>query len=170
MSEWFIEVARRHRRFDVEVLDLKVIDLPLFAERNHPRLHQYEGEKQKAWSTQIGPLDAFVFVTPEYNFSMAPALVNAIDYLYVEWHHKPAAFVSYGGVSGGLRAVQMARQMLAAVKMVPIVEAVTIPFVAQSIDREAQRFKAADHHEKSALTMLDELHRWATILAPLRQS
>ena len=168
VSEWFLEVARKHGRFDIHVLDLKVIDLPMFAERNHPRLHQYEGAKQKEWAATIAPLDAFVFVTPEYNFSTAPALVNALDYLLAEWQYKPAAFVSYGGVSGGLRAVQMTKQTLGSLKMVPIVEAVTIPFVGQAIDRTTNRFNAAEHHEKSALTMLDELHKWAVQLAPLR--
>ncbi len=48
----------------------------------------------------------YVLVTPEYNYGPTPALVNALDYVYHEWGYKPAAFVSYGGVSGGLRGVQ----------------------------------------------------------------
>jgi NAD(P)H-dependent FMN reductase len=79
-----------------------------------------------------------------------------------------AAFVSYGGISGGLRAVQMTKQTLSALKMVPIVEAVTIPFVAQTIDRESGAFKATELHDKSATTLLDELYRWTSALAQLR--
>jgi NAD(P)H-dependent FMN reductase len=168
VAEWFIERARQHGRFDVEVLDLKAINLPLFAERSHPRFHQYESDAQKAWGEAIAALDAFVFVTPEYNFSPPPALLNAIDYLHAEWHYKAAAFVSYGGVSGGLRAVQLAKQTLGALKMVPIVECLSVPFVAQAIDRDAQRFKATESHEKAAVAMLDELYRWTTALAVLR--
>jgi NAD(P)H-dependent FMN reductase len=168
VAEWFVERARQHARFDVALVDLKEVDLPLFAERNHPRLRQYESDKQKAWSAMVASLDAFVFVTPEYNYGTAPALVNALDYLYVEWNYKAAAFVSYGGVSGGLRAAQMAKLTLGALKMVPIVEAVTIPFVAQAIDRDSGRFKATEQHDKGAATVLDELLRWTSALASLR--
>lgn len=168
IAEWCIDRARRHARFEVVKIDLKDVDLPVFAERSHPRLRQYESDKQKAWSALVSGIDAFVFVTPEYNHSTAPALVNALDYLYAEWNYKAAAFVSYGGVSGGLRAVQMVKQTLTALKIVPIAEAVAIPFVAQAIDRESGTFKASEQHDKAASTMLDELHRWTMALAPLR--
>ena len=168
VAQWFVERARQHAQFEVEVVDLKTIDLPVFAEGHHPRLRKYESVKQKEWSTIVAALDAFVFVTPEYNWGTSPALLNAFDYIYVEWNYKPAAFVSYGGISGGLRAVQMTRQTMLALKMVPIVEAVTIPFVAQAIDRESGTFKASEQHEKAAAVMLDELLRWAKALAPLR--
>ena len=168
IAQWFIERARQHAKFEIQTVDLKTIDLPVFAERHHPRLQKYEHEKQKAWSTLVAGLDAFVFVTPEYNFSVSPALLNALDYLFVEWNYKPAAFVSYGGISGGLRAVQMAKQTVTAVKMMPIVETVAIPFVAQTIDREAGKFNAAEHHDRSATVMLDELFRWSQALATLR--
>ena len=168
VAEWCADRARRYARFDVEVIDLKDLDLPVLAERNHPRLRQYESDKQKAWSAVVAGIDAFVFVTPEYNHGTAPALVNALDYLYVEWNYKAAAFVSYGGMSGGMRAVQMTEQSLTALKMVPIVEAVPIPFVAQAIDREAGVFKASEQQDNAAATMFNELHRWTTALASLR--
>lgn len=169
IAQWFIERARQHARFDVDVVDLKEIDLPVFAERNHPRLQKYESDKQKAWSARVAALDAFVLVTPEYNYGPSPALLNALDYLFVEWHYKPAAFVSYGGISGGLRGVQMTKQTLTTLKMVPIVEAVTIPFVAQTIDKETGAFTPTEVHEKSATVMLDELLRWTEALAALRR-
>jgi NAD(P)H-dependent FMN reductase len=168
VADWFIERARAHARFDIDVVDLKDVNLPMFAERNHPRLRQYESEHQKAWSARVASLDAFVFVVPEYNYSTAPALLNALDYLLFEWNYKPVAFVSYGGVSGGLRAVQMVKQTVTAMKMVPIPEAVTIPFVAQAIDKETGAFKATAAHDTSAATLLDELGRWTSALAALR--
>lgn len=169
VAQWFIERAQRHGRFDVDVVDLKEVDLPVFAERSHPRLQKYENEKQKTWSARVSALDAFVLVTPEYNYSPSPALLNALDYLFVEWHYKAAAFVSYGGISGGIRAVQLAKQTLTTLKMVPIVEAVVIPFVAQAIDRETGAFRANEQHEKSATVLLDELLRWTEALAVLRR-
>jgi len=168
VAQWFVERARQHAQFDIEVIDLKNVDLPIFAERYHPRLQKYESDKQKKWSATVSALDAFVFITSEYNFGTPPALLNALDYVFVEWNYKPAAFVSYGGISGGLRAVQMAKLSLQALKMVPIVEAVAIPFVAQTIDRESGKFNATEQHDKSATVMLDELYRWAGALATLR--
>jgi NAD(P)H-dependent FMN reductase len=169
IADWFIDVARSHGGFDVEVLDLKAIALPVFAERNHPRLHQYENDKQKAWGATIAALDAFVFVTPEYNYSTSPALLNALDYLYVEWHYKPAAFVSYGGISGGLRAMQMTKLTLGALNMVAIDSAVVVPFVARTLDPETKQFRATEDNLKAARRMLDELLRWTTALLTLRK-
>jgi NAD(P)H-dependent FMN reductase len=167
VARWFTERAKQHGAFDVHLLDLKEIDLPIFAERTHPRLRTYESDHQKAWSATIDPIDAFVFVTPEYNYSIAPALLNALDYLSGEWAYKPVGFVSYGGVSGGLRAVQMAKQTVTALRMVPIVEAVNIPFVAKLI--EGGLFKNSEIHDKSAAALLDELVRWTGALSSLRQ-
>jgi NAD(P)H-dependent FMN reductase len=168
IAQWFIERAQQHAHFEIQTVDLKTIDLPVFAERHHPRLQKYESEKHKAWSSLVAALDAFVLVTPEYNNSISPALLNALDYLYVEWNYKPAAFVSYGGISGGLRAVQMAKPTLALLKMVPIPEAVAIPFAPQAIDRESGKFAATAQHERAATVMLDELYRWSQALATLR--
>jgi NAD(P)H-dependent FMN reductase len=110
--------------------------------------------------------DAFVFVMPEYNFGMSAPLKNALDYLYHEWHYKPVGFVSYGGISGGLRAVQMVKQVVTALKMMPIPEAVTVPFVAQKI--QDGRFIPSPDIEQAANTMLDELQRWESALRALR--
>src|SRR5688500_2428259 len=123
VADWFIERSRAHGHFDVDVVDLKDVNLPMFAERNHPRLQQYENDQQKAWSARVAGLDAFVFVMPEYNFSTAPALVNALDYRVAEWNYKAVGLVSYGGISGGLRAAQMGKQTVTALKMMPLPEA-----------------------------------------------
>jgi NAD(P)H-dependent FMN reductase len=109
VSQWFMEQAQRHGRFDVELLDLKVIDLPLLSEPNHPRSGKYTQNKTKAWSATIAELDAFVAVTPEYNYNSPPALINALDHLFNEWNYKAAGMVSYGGISGGLRAAHRRR-------------------------------------------------------------
>ena len=109
VADWFIERARAHGHFEIDDIDLKVVNLPMFAEPNHPRLRKYESDQQKTWSARVGSLDAFVFVMPEYNYSTAPALTNAIDYLFFEWNYKPVGLVSYGGISAGLRAAQMVK-------------------------------------------------------------
>jgi hypothetical protein len=76
--------------------------------------------------------------------------------------------VSYGGVSAGLRSVQMAKQTVTALKVMPMVEAVSIPFFQQYIDESAGTFDPGEVQAKAAQVMLDELLRWAEALKPLR--
>jgi NAD(P)H-dependent FMN reductase len=103
---------------------------------------------------------------PEYNFGINAPLKNAIDYLHSEWHGKPVGFVSYGGIAAGTRAVQMTKQIVSAVKMLPLYEAVYIPFVAGQIAEG--RFTPAEATERAATAMLDELVRAEAALRPLR--
>ena len=167
IGDWFYAFAGRYGKFETELVDLAEVNLPLLDEPAHPRLKQYENEHTRRWSVRIDAADAFVFVTPEYNFGPPPSLINALDYLYSEWNYKPVAFVSYGGISGGLRSVQMTKQIVTTLKMVPLVEAVTIPFFAQHRD-DAGVFTATEIHETSGAAMLDELLRWSDALKPLR--
>jgi NAD(P)H-dependent FMN reductase len=103
---------------------------------------------------------------PGIQLRAPPSLINAFDHVYKEWNYKPAGFVSYGGVSGGLRAVQMEKQTLTTLKVVPIVEAVVISMVTQSI--ADGRFPGNELQTQAAKVMLDELLRWAGALKPLR--
>ena len=169
IANWFIGLARQQGAFEVSVANLKAIALPLLEEPNHPREQKYTDERTKAWSALIAALDAFVFVTPEYNFSTPPALINALDHLYLEWNYKAAGFVSYGGVSGGLQSVQMTKLLLTTLKIVPIYEAVAIPFYSRQLDSKEGLFTPTESQEKAAKVMLDELLRWTSALEVLRK-
>jgi NAD(P)H-dependent FMN reductase len=169
VARWFYEHARTFQDFEVELVDLAEINLPLLDEPHHPSLMNYQHNHTKLWSAIVSRADAFVFVTPEYNLSSPPSLVNALDYLSREWGYKPAAFVSYGGVSGGMRSVQMSKSILTSLRMVPIYEAVNIPMFAQLIDHTTHAFTAQEVHEKAADALLKELHRWAVALKPMRE-
>jgi NAD(P)H-dependent FMN reductase len=168
IAHWVKERADAHGKFESELVDLKAVNLPLFDEPQHPRLRQYKNAHTKAWSAIVAAADAFVFVTPEYNYGMPPALLNAIDYLSVEWAYKPGAVVSYGGISGGTRSAQMTKQMLPSVKMMPIPEGVSIPFFRNMLNAEGQ-FVPGELQEKAITPMLEELSRWTGALAALRK-
>lgn len=168
VASWFEEHARRHGKFHIEIVDLAEVNLPLMNEPEHPRFRRYQHEHTKAWSARIERAQAFVFVTPEYNFSTPPSLVNALDYLVHEWAYKAVGFVSYGGVSGGVRSVQMTKQIVSALKMVPLAEAVSLPFFARFIDATTGAFVPDELQAKAAVTMLDELFRWTEALRVLR--
>jgi NAD(P)H-dependent FMN reductase len=168
VANWFMEEAAAHGGFELELADLYELDLPHLDEPNHPRLRQYTKEHTKAWSATVDAADAIVFVTAEYNHSFPAALKNAIDYLHHEWAYKPVGLVSYGGVAAGARAAQMIKQVLTTLKMVPVPEAVQIPFVAQFLD-EDRALRPNAIMEAASVAMLDELARWTDALAPLRE-
>jgi NAD(P)H-dependent FMN reductase len=106
---------------------------------------------------------------PEYNYGMNAPLKNAIDYLHHEWAYKPVGFVSYGGVSAGTRAVQMAKQVVTAVRMTPVYEAVSIPFVAQLLNEDRTELHANAVMQQAAHSMLDELARVEAATRALRE-
>src|SRR5579859_1801314 len=76
-----------------------------------PMMRQYSKPHTKRWSEKIDSLDAYIFVTPEYNHATSAALKNAIDFLYHEWNNKAAGFVGYGGADG-VRAVENLRLVM----------------------------------------------------------
>jgi NAD(P)H-dependent FMN reductase len=167
IAQWFAARAKDHGGFDVTVVDLAEVDLPLLDEPNHPRLRQYTRQHTKDWSAIIDAADAFVFVTPEYNFGYPAALKNAIDYLHHEWQHKPVGFVSYGGVAAGTRAVQQLKQVVTTLRMLPVYDSVNIPFHTQFLGPDGV-LRPNEVMEKAANTMLDELVRTEAALRPLR--
>lgn len=156
VAEWFADEAERHDGFDVELVDLAEVDLPLFDEPRHPRLQDYEHDHTRRWSEIISRGDAFAFVMPEYNFGYNAALKNAIDFLWNEWNDKPVALVGYGGVSGGLRAIQGIKPVLTAVKLQYVAE-VPIPFIHERV--QDGRVEANDPMRNGASAALDALAR-----------
>lgn len=168
VADWFVPVARDHAGFEVELIDLAEVDLPMFDEPRHPRLQQYEHEHTKRWSRRVAPAGAFVTVTPEYDYGPPGAIVNALQFLVREWAYKPMGFVSYGGVSAGTRSVQTLKAYVSALKMVPMVEAVSIPFFTKHIDDETGAFDPGEVQVRAARAMLDEMVRWERALRQLR--
>jgi NAD(P)H-dependent FMN reductase len=168
VGRWVEAEARAHGGFaEVELVDLAEVNLPFMNEPHHPRLAQYTHQHTRDWSAKVAEADAFVFVMPEYNYGYNAELKNAIDYLHNEWHHKPVGLVSYGGVSAGTRAAQMIKQVVTTLKMTPLFEAVSIPFVHQFISEE-EGLAANDIMTGSAKAMFDELKRVSEALRPLR--
>jgi len=170
VAGWFAERARAHDAFDrVDVVDLAELGLPFMDEPHHPRLRRYEHRHTRDWSERVDAADAFALVTPEYNHSFNAPLKNAIDYLHLEWDRKPVGFVSYGGVAAGTRAVQMTKQIVLALRMVPINDAVSIPFVKSMIGDDGA-FHPTPIVEESVQPMLDELAAVAAAMRSVREA
>ncbi|WP_323752669.1 NAD(P)H-dependent oxidoreductase [Marinobacter sp.] len=167
IAEWFNTAANEQGGFESELVDLADFNLPVYDEPNHPRMEKYEHGHTKAWSESVAKADAFVFVIPEYNFCPPPSFVNALNYLYNEWNYKPCGFVSYGGVSGGLRSAQMAKQLVTTLKMMPMVEGVMVQMPWEKLD-ENRKFQAEAVHSHSATAMLEEMVKWTDALKVMR--
>jgi NAD(P)H-dependent FMN reductase len=167
VAKWFAEYAKTHSQFDIELVDLVDMNLPLFDEPKHPAMRDYQHDHTKRWSASVDSADAFIFVTPEYNYCAPPSFYNALNYLVKEWNYKPCGFVGYGGVSGGIRAIQQAKTLVTTLKMMPMTECVMAPMVATLID-ENKQFKSNELIDKSADALLAELHKWAQALKPMR--
>jgi NAD(P)H-dependent FMN reductase len=168
VAEWIEAAARQHAGFEeIDVVDLAEVDLPMMNEPHHPRLRDYTHQHTKDWSARIDSADAFIFVMPEYNYGFTAPLKNAIDYLQHEWAYKPLGLVSYGGVAAGTRAAQMIKAVVTTVKMMPLFEAVAIPFV-HSLINEDDQLVPNDVMVAASKAMLDELRRVSDALRPLR--
>lgn len=119
IARWVAEVGREAVAADFEIVDLKDWPLPMDAEPGVPALGEYAFESTRAWSRKISQADAFVFVTPQYNWGYPASLKNALDHLHGEWADKPAVIVTYGGHGGDKCAGQL-RQVLQGLKMRPV--------------------------------------------------
>jgi NAD(P)H-dependent FMN reductase len=168
VARWVLDTAKRLRDdAEFELVDLADFDLPLLDEPAPASSGIYEKAHTRAWSEKIASLDAFVFVTPEYNHVPSAALINAIDFLHREWNDKAAAIVSYGSSASGLRAVEVLRLMLSESHIAHVRQN-----VAFSLMHDFEQFAvlAPDaQHEKHLENLLDQLVAWGTALQGVRE-
>jgi NAD(P)H-dependent FMN reductase len=166
VARWVYEIAKRRADAEFEVVDIKDFNLPLLDEPMPPSMGQYSQPHTKAWAAKIASFDAFVFVTPEYNYGTSAALKNALDFLYREWNNKAAGFVSYGG-AGGVRAVEQLRAVMGELQIADVRAAVALSLYADFENFTV--FKPGPRQESSVNAMLDQVVAWGTAMKTLRQ-
>ncbi|RMI31465.1 NADPH-dependent oxidoreductase [Nocardia stercoris] len=166
VARWFADEARTHGGFHVDVIDLLDYPLPLvipapgqFADPETTRIHE-------ALAARIAAADAYVIVTPEYNHTLPAALKNTVDWVYAEWAAKPVGFVSYGGMSGGLRAVEHLRHIVAELHGVTVRESLSFHQVWEAFDGDLPRDREGS--AAAAKGMLDRLVWWGRTLRAAR--
>jgi len=95
VARWF-EQKLKERKHDVHFVDPIELNLPLldrmYKEMNDPP------QKLKELQSAIKNADGYLPITPEYNHSTSPAMVNTLDYFLEEYFFKPTAIVSYSVV------------------------------------------------------------------------
>ncbi|MET9519079.1 NAD(P)H-dependent oxidoreductase [Streptomyces sp. NPDC002994] len=160
IADWFVSRAAEHDDLDIDVIDVAGIDLPTALSFN-------PSDEIKAVLTQVSPrlaaADAFVVLTPEYNHSFPAGLKNLIDWHGSEWHAKPVGFVSYGGMSGGLRAVEQLRQVFAEMHATTIRDTVSFHGPWSHFDEDGQH-KDPSAPNTAAKALLNQLTWWAHAL------
>lgn len=166
VARWFALRAEQRGDLDVDMIDLAAYPLP--AEPS-PDPSPATVDLLTELSPRLARADAFVVITPEYNRSFPASLKSAIDWHFSEWQAKPVAFVSYGGRSGGLRAVEQLRQVFPEVHAMTIRDTVSFHAVWDQFDRDG-RPKDPIGCNAAAKTMLDQLMWWANALREARRS
>jgi NAD(P)H-dependent FMN reductase len=167
VAKWAYDILKSRKDAEFEMVDIEDYKLPLLDEPMPPIMHQYSKPHTKAWSEKIASLDAYIFVTPEYNHGTSAALKNAIDFLYHEWNDKPAGFIGYGG-AGGVRAVENLRLVMGEIKIADVRAQVALSMWTDF--ENFTTFKPHEQHDKSVHLMADELIAWGGALRTLRVS
>jgi NAD(P)H-dependent FMN reductase len=170
-AQWIFQQLKK-RDVDARLLDLRDFPMPFFDHAVPPAMPgrpPYENEVVRKWTAAIGASDAFIFVTPEYNYGAPAVLKNAIDWVYPEWNRKAAAFVSFGSV-GGARSVQQLREVAIAAQLAPISSSVHIPVaILMAHFQGGDVDKGLAELEAPAKVMIDDLLWWTTALKTARK-
>jgi NAD(P)H-dependent FMN reductase len=165
VAKWVLEQVKGRTDARYELVDIRDYELPLLDEPIPPSQGKYSQPHTKRWAEKIASLDAFVFVTPEYNHSTSGALKNAIDFLYREWNNKAAGFVSYGS-AGGARAVEALRLIMAEIQIADV--RAQVMFSLFTDFKNFSQFEPDQRHEPELDTMLKQLVSWASALKGVR--
>jgi NAD(P)H-dependent FMN reductase len=170
-ARWIVNHLKKRKEIDVRLLDLRDFPMPFFDAPLPPAMPNrppYEHEVVKRWTAEIAASEAFVIVTPEYNFGPSAVLKNALDWVYPEWNRKPVAFVSYGGTAGA-RGVQQLRENCIELQMAPIRHAVHLPretLMAHFTGGDVEAALPAS--DSDADRMIDDLLWWTSALSAAR--
>ncbi|MCQ8769024.1 NADPH-dependent FMN reductase [Streptomyces telluris] len=167
VAKWFAEQAARHGDIEVDLVDLALHPLPM---RLSPEPTAEDAAALAEVTPRLEQADAFVVLTPEYNHSYPASLKNLIDWHYTQWQAKPVGFVSYGGLSGGLRAVEHLRPVFTELHAVTIREQVSFHNPWGKFDDDGRHLdaEAGEQAAGAAKVMIDQLTWWALSLREAR--
>lgn len=164
-AQWILKQAQARGDMDVELLDLRDFNLPLFDEMASNAWMPSKNAEAVRWQETVGKYDGYIFVVAEYNRSITGALKNALDQAYKEWLHKPFTAIAYGGV-GGARALEHLRLIGVELQMVPTRNAVHIGgsdfYAIHPLAGAKQKIEDIEANLlPSAKASLDDLAWWA---------
>jgi NAD(P)H-dependent FMN reductase len=160
---YFEKYIKENKLANIEVLDLKEYDFPIFEER---LMYQKDPlKKAKSFGAKVANADAVIIVSPEYNGSFPAALKNATDLLVKEWYRKPVGFVSVsGGGFAGITTLVALQASLLKLKIIPT-GTFPVPKVEENFDENGNAIdkagvdKRADVFMKDLLWFCEAVHR-----------
>ncbi|NGO07695.1 NAD(P)H-dependent oxidoreductase [Streptomyces sp. HC44] len=156
VTDWFLRFAAQRGDLELDPIDLADHRLPdVVSPAPHP--------EAAAVTERLAAADAFVVITPEYNHSFPAPLKNAIDLHYTQWQAKPVGFVSYGGMGGGLRAVEQLRLVFAELHAVTMRDSVSFHRAGENFAEDGSLLRP-DIPEGAGKGMLDQLTWWGRTL------
>ncbi|MEU7147196.1 NAD(P)H-dependent oxidoreductase [Streptomyces sp. NPDC039022] len=167
ITDWFISHTKPRTDIDIDLVDLIDHPLPLSRDISPETQSAHTTQLQQGLASRLAAADGFVVVTPEYNHSFPAALKNVLDWFIEEWAAKPVAFVSYGGMGGGLRAVEQLRQVYAELHAVTVRDGVSFHHAWEHVGADG-RLRGPDGSETAAKNMLDQLVWWGKALRQAR--
>ena len=169
VADWFLGVGSLRLDLWIDPIDLARTQLPARLPPRHPREGGYPADIAP-FAERVERAEAFIIITPEYNHGYPGSLKNALDMVNHEWRAKPVAFVSYGGVSGGVRAVEQLRQVVVELHMVPLRDGVVLPMARKSFRDDGEVPEDPDGLiADSVRTMFDRLVWWSRALSAARR-
>jgi NAD(P)H-dependent FMN reductase len=167
VADWFTGRARLRADVDLDLIDLVDHPLPLAMPGYAGTLTEDLACRRQALTARLAAADAFTVVTPEYNHTFPAALKNLLDWFLDEWAAKPVGFVSYGGMGGGLRAVEHLRQVFAELHAVTVRSSVSFHQAWEQVTDDG-RLRGSEAAESATKEMLDQLVWWAQALRRAR--
>lgn len=155
--EWLISALKDRPEIDLNILDPRDLGLtPWHGDMDQDTLGRLR--------LQLSDADGFLVLTPEYNHSFPGALKSLIDAGKDEWARKPVGFVSYGGISGGLRAVEQLRLVFAELRSHTLRDTVSFANPWTQIDAH-KRFLPAEQAWEALHAQIDDYLWWARLLS-----
>lgn len=161
VTRWVLEQLHAHADLELDVIDPALFEFPR-------RSGSSASHAVRALSPRIGRADGFVVVTPEYNHSFPAALKQIVDAVKGEWRRKPVAFVSYGGLSGGLRAIEHLRLVFAELDSVSVRDTVSFSNASRQFGPDGRLQSPADATAAMA-KLLTGLRWWTRTLRRARE-
>ncbi len=163
VAGWARNRASADSRFEVDFVDLRELNLPFFDEPTSPlsmqSLDDYTHPEGKAWAQRVQAADCVIIVTPEYNHGPPGVLKNTLDWVGKPWTDKPVGLISYGGISGGARAVEQLRSITIELGLINVANAIHFPFFRKTFESDEQPSESTNEKLKK---ILDEIIRIRT--------
>ncbi|BDA63890.1 NADPH-dependent FMN reductase [Actinomyces capricornis] len=165
VADWVVAKASSVDGVEAELVDIAAFNLPVFAEETPPMMAAPKDPAGIAFNEALASYDAYIFVTPEYNFSIPGALKNAIDFIVPSnLANKAVGLVGYS-YSHGYQPLAHLRDVLVNFTTGVVGPQVTLSLATDVVDGA---FSPASTHERKFAGMVEAIVTQDKALSTLR--